>query len=273
MYIDYHVHTDFSDDSTYPMEDVVKKAIALGIQELCFTEHVDHGVKSPALTYQKNKMDTGSSCHYESYQAEYLRIKEKYSRDISLKFGIEFGIQSHTISEFQQDFNQYPFDFVILSCHQVENQEFWTQEFQNGRTQEEFQTRYYEEILNVIRIYKDYSVLGHLDMIKRYDEYGNYPFDKTKDLVTEILKTVIEDGKGIEINTSSFRYGLTDLMPSRDILRLYKELGGKIITIGSDSHQEEHLGYQIEEVKNELRTLGFDSFNTFDKMKPVFHKL
>ena len=74
---------------------------------------------------------------------------------------------------------------------------------------------------------------------------------KTRDLITKILKTVIEDGKGIEVNTSSFRYGLTDLTPSRDVLRLYKELGGKIITIGSDSHQEEHLGHQIEEIKNE----------------------
>lgn len=273
MYADYHAHTDFSEDSTYPMEDVVKKAISLGIGELCFTEHVDHGVKPRAQSYQKGKIDAGTNCHYESYQAEYTRLKEKYASDISLKFGIEFGIQTHTISEFQKDFDQYPFDFVILSCHQIEDQEFWTQAFQNGRTQEEFQTRYYEEILNVIRTYKDYSVLGHLDVIKRYDEYGNYPFYKTIDLVTKILKTVIEDGKGIEVNTSSFRYGLTDLTPSRDILKLYKELGGKIITIGSDSHKEDHLGHQIKEIRNELRFLGFESFCTFDKMESVFHAL
>ena len=273
MYADYHVHTDFSDDSTYPMEDVVKKAISLGIDELCFTEHVDHGVKPPAQSYRKGNMDMCSNCHYESYQAEYIRLKEKYSSDISLKFGIEFGMQAHTIAEFQKDFAQYPFDFVILSCHQVEDQEFHTQEFQKGKTQGEFQARYYEEIFNVIRAYKDYSVLGHLDMIKRYDEYGDYPFAETRDLVAKILKTVIEDGKGIEVNTSNFRYGLPDLTPSRDVLRLYKELGGTILTIGSDSHQEEHLGYQIEEIKNELRLLGFESFCTFDKMEPVFHAL
>ena len=108
------------------------------------------------------------NCHYDSYLAEYLRLKEIYRNDISLKFGIEFGIQTHTIPEFQKDFDQYPFDFVILSCHQVDDLEFWTQEFQQGKTQEEFQTRYYEELLNVVRVYKDYSVLGHLDMVKRY---------------------------------------------------------------------------------------------------------
>jgi histidinol-phosphatase (PHP family) len=81
----------------------------------------------------------------------------------------------------------------------------------------------------------------------RYDQYGDYPFNKTKDLITKILKMVIADGKGIEINTSSFRYGLTDLIPSRDIILLYKKLGGKIITIGSDSHKQEHLDQRIME--------------------------
>jgi histidinol-phosphatase (PHP family) len=273
MYADYHVHTDFSDDSIYPMEDVVNKAISLGIQELCFTEHVDHGIKPRALSYLEGQMDTRTNCHYDSYYAEYLRLKEKYCNKISLKFGIEFGIQKHTIPEFQKDFDQYSFDFVILSCHQVDDLEFWTQEFQQGKTQEEFQTRYYEEILNVIDVYKDYSVLGHLDMVNRYDHHGNYPFDKVKHLIEQILKIVIADGKGIEINTSSFRYKLPDLTPSRDILRLYKDLGGQIITFGSDSHIEEHLGHQIEAVKQELKLLGFKSFCTFDKMKPSFHAL
>ena len=88
-----------------------------------------------------------------------------------------------------------------------------------------------------------------------------------------ILKIVIEDGKGIEINTSSHRYGLKDSTPSRDILNLYKELGGKIITIGSDSHKPEHLGAYIDEAKELLKEIGFDSFCTFEKMKPSFHQL
>ncbi len=273
MYADYHVHTDFSDDSVHPMEDVIKQAISLGIQELCFTEHVDHGIKPRSSEYLKGEMDTRMNCHYDSYLAEYLRLKEIYCNDISLKFGIEFGIQIHTISEFQKDFAEYPFDFVILSCHQVDDLEFWTQEFQQGKTQEEFQTRYYEELLKVVRVYKDYSVLGHLDMIKRYDHNVEYPFDKIKNVLEQILKIVIADDKGIEINTSSFRYKLPDLTPSRDILRLYKDLGGKIITFGSDSHNETHFGHQIETVKQELKLLGFESFCTFDKMEPTFHPL
>ena len=102
----------------------------------------------------------------------------------------------------------------------------------------------------MIKNYKDYSVLGHLDLISRYDENGPYPFEKIKPMIQEILEIVIQDGKGIEINTSSHRYGLKDSQPSRDILKLYKELGGKIITIGSDSHKPEHLGAILMKLKN-----------------------
>ena len=91
--------------------------------------------------------------------------------------------------------------------------------------------------------------------------------------VTEILKTVISDGKGIEINTSSHRYGLRDLTPSVAILRLYRELGGRILTIGSDSHRKEHLGAFIKDTMEEAKKLGFENICTFDRMRPIPHKL
>ena len=261
MLADYHMHTSFSDDSTYAMEDEIRKAISLGIDEICFTEHVDYGVK------------TDLNCDYSAYIKEFQRCKEKYNNQITIKLGIEFGMQVHTIDEFQKDFNKYEFDFVILSCHQVDNKQLYIQDFQKGKTQQEYNEKYYEEILKVTKLYDDYSILGHLDMIKRYDKVGNYPFEKIKDIVTEILIHIISQGKGIEINTSSFRYGLEDLTPSKEILKLYKELGGTIITIGSDSHQEEHVGYNISYVKEELKKLGYKQWCTFEKMKPIFHNL
>ena len=276
MFVDYHVHTSFSDDSEYPMEEVIKKAIDLGINEICFTEHVDYGVKNDVNSdNQKSSLSNKrvSNCNYINYIKDFERCKEIYENKIILKLGIEFGIQTHTINQFQRDFNKYNFDFVILSCHQVEDKEFFIYKFQEGKTQEEYNRRYYQELLEVIKDYKDYSVLGHLDLIKRYDKAGDYPFENVKDLITEILKEVIKDGKGIEVNTSNFRYKLPDLTPSRDILKLYKELGGTVISLGSDSHREEHLGHKILDIKEELKKLGYNKFCTFDKMKPIFHEL
>lgn len=283
MRVDYHVHTEFSDDSAYKMEQVVRDAITLSLDGTCFTDHVDYGVKKDwdepgEMLYRKGgpgepeKMAV-ANVDYPAYYAEFNRLKNIYSDRINLKFGLEFGMQAHTIEKYEKLFRRYPFDFIILSIHEVEDKEFWTQDFQHGRTQKEYNERYYEEMLYLVKNYHDYSVLGHMDLISRYDKAGIYPFEKLKPVLTEILNIVIADGKGIEINTSSHRYGLTDLTPSRDILRLYRELGGRIITIGSDSHRPEHLGAYVDEAKEELRKLGYTKFCTFDRMNPVFHSL
>lgn len=276
MLTDYHVHTAFSDDSVYPMEDVIKDAIRLHLDEICITDHVDYGVKDDWDSGKEILYRNGeplANVNYPAYMAEIERVQHLYSDKITIKTGMEFGVQTHTIPQFQALFHRYPFDFIILSIHQVEDKEFWTQDFQRGRTQQEYNERYYEEMLHVVQNYKDYSVIGHMDLIKRYDQEGIYPFEKVKPIIAEILKTVIADGKGIEINTSFHRYGLTESMPSAQLLQLYRDLGGTIITIGSDSHRPEHLGAYIQEAKNQLKGLGFQTFCTYSRMQPVFHDL
>lgn len=276
MLADYHVHSQFSDDSEYPMEDVVKDAIGLGLDEICFTDHVDYGVKvdwdSGEEVIYWGKI-AAVNVGYPRYVEEFERMRREYGDKIVLKMGMEFGIQTHTIPKFEALFHRYPFDFIILSVHQVQDKMFWTQEFQQGKTQKEYNERYYEELLQVVRGYNDYSVLGHMDLITRYDLAGVYPFENVKPLAAEILKTVIAEGKGIEVNTSSHRYGLTDSTPCRALLELYRDLGGEILTIGSDSHSPAHLGAYLQEAKEQLKAMGFRYFCTYETMKPMFHTL
>lgn len=276
MLADYHVHTEFSDDSSYPMEDVVADAIRLGLDEICITDHVDYGVKKDWDCGEEIRYRNGApfaNVDYPRYVDEIRRLQHLYEGRIAVKLGLEFGVQRHTIPQFETLFSRYPFDFIILSVHQIQDQEFWTQDFQRGRSQKEYNEKYYEEMLYLVSHYSHYSVLGHMDLIVRYDEQGIYPFQKTKPLVEEILKRVIRDGKGIEVNTSSHRYGLADSTPSRDILQLYHELGGRIVTIGSDSHKPEQLGVCLAEAKELLKEIGFEAFCTYERMRPVFHAL
>lgn len=274
MFCDYHVHSNYSDDSTYLMEEVIKDAIKMNMQELCFTDHVDYGVKHDSENLSEAEREGKIlNVDYPSYFKEIADLKKRYSKYVTIRQGMEFGIQTHTISQFKKLFHRFDFDFIILSCHQVDNQEFWRQQFQTGKTQKEYNERYYKEILEVIKSYKNYSVLGHLDSIKRYDEAGEYAFENVKDIITEILKVVIQDGKGIEVNTSSHRYKINGMTPSKEILMLYKKLGGNIITIGSDSHCKQHLGTFIEEAKKELKTIGFKSYCTFEHMHAKYHPL
>lgn len=276
MFADYHVHSEYSDDSTYPLEQVIRDAIGMGMDEICITDHVDYGIKKDwdageKIAYRGSQ--PLANVDYPRYMAALRDMQIRYGDRIRIRVGLEFGIQTHTIPQFRALLTRYPLDFVILSIHQVENQEFWTQEFQRGRTQQEYNERYYEELLAVVQQYQGYSVLGHLDLITRYDKQGVYPFERVRPLVEAILRRVIADGKGIEVNTSSHRYGLTDTTPSVAILQLYRELGGTILTIGSDSHAPAHLGTHIEEARALLRDLGFRQFCTFEQMQPVFYPL
>lgn len=258
---DYHVHTCYSDDSECRMEDMTARAIELELDEIAFTEHVDYGVK------------TDLNCNYSAYFEELTRLQTKYAGQLKIRAGIEFGVQLETVEQFQRDFQAYPFDFVILSNHQIGNKEFWNYAYQAGKAQEEYQRKYYQAIYDVMRAFKDYSVLGHLDMIKRYDKQGDFPDAKIMEYVEPILKQVISDEKGIEINTSSFRYKLKDLMPSRRILQLYYELGGRQITIGSDTHDTKHLADHFDEVRAVLREIGYQDFAVYENMQPCYHRL
>ena len=276
MRADYHVHTEFSDDSVYPMEEVVKDAIRMGLDEICFTDHVDYGVKEDWDSKVPMKYRNGepvANVDYPRYAEEICRMRRQYGDRITIRMGMEFGMQMHTIPRFQALYDRYPFDFILLSVHQVEDRELWTQSFQSGRTQKEYNERYYKELLDLTEHYQNYSVLGHLDLIVRYDENGVYPFEKLRPLVAQLLRTVIENGKGIEVNTSWRRYGLTDHTPSKAILELYRDLGGRILTLGSDSHKPEHLGAYMTETRELLKTMGFREFCTYENMQPVFHDL
>ncbi|MBR3348750.1 MAG: histidinol-phosphatase HisJ family protein [Solobacterium sp.] len=288
MRADYHLHCEFSDDSRERMENQIQRAIELKLDEICFTDHVDYGIKKDwsegnIVWRGGDVMSSGvvgkdplANVNYPEYFSKIDRMRETYKGQIVIKKGLEFGIQTITADMFQKLYDTYAdqLDFVLLSMHQVNNLEFWTQDFQRGKTQKEYNEEYYREIYETQKVFKDYSVLAHLDLIARYDENGVYPIENVIDMVAEILKQAIADGKGIELNTSSWKYGLKDTQPCRAILRLYKDLGGRILTVGSDAHVSKMLADHLDEGYQILRDeIGFTEICTFDHMKPVFHTL
>ncbi len=141
MFADYHVHTEFSDDSVYPMESVVRDAIQMGMDEICFTDHVDYGVKDDwdaGVEIRWRGNEPFANVDYPAYMAEIRRMQSEYGGRIHIRTGLEFGMQTHTIPQYKALFARYLFDFIILSVHQIENKEFWTQDFQRGRSQKEY---------------------------------------------------------------------------------------------------------------------------------------
>ena len=127
----------------------------------------------------------------------------------------------------------------------------------------------------LIKKFKNFDVYGHLDYVVRYgpNRDADYTYAKYRDLLDSILKLLIEEGKGIEINTGGLKKGLRDLHPCTDIVKRYKELGGEIITIGSDAHDTANLAYGFDRAEALLKECGFKRFCTFEKLQPVWHEL
>ena len=276
MIADYHVHCMFSDDSWYPPEHVCEDAWRHNLDEICFTDHVDYGIKPDWKDALDAKVMMGQrvvNVDYDAYFPCIADLREKWEGRLTVRCGLEFGVQTHTIPQFDALWNAWgdQLDFVLLSIHQVGDREFWTGEFQKGRSQEEYNRAYYQELYDVATTFEHWSVLAHLDLIKRYDPMGVLDFPANRDLVAATLEHVIKTGKGIELNTSSVRYGLKDSQPAREILELYRDLGGTIVTLGSDSHAPEHLGAYLRHFQRYLASLGFEGFCTYDHMVPTFH--
>ncbi|MEZ7170556.1 histidinol-phosphatase HisJ family protein [Sporosarcina sp. OR05] len=259
---DYHMHSSFSADCTVEMEEMVKGAIAKGLSEICFTEHIDYDYPDENFVFDFDK---------KKYGERIDTLQHKYANQIRLKKGVEFGVQPHILDQYNELVKKETFDFIICSLHTVQRKGLHFGEIFEGRTVEEASQLYYDELLNCVKHFEKYSILGHIDLIKRYAP--QLVQNNFHDVLREIFQLIIPAGKGIELNTSGVRYGLPNGLPSDDILKLYKECGGEMITLGSDAHKPDDIGFQFQESRELLKSIGFRYVTTFDKLQPTFHAI
>ena len=171
--------------------------------------------------------------------------------------------------------DSYPFDFVIGSSHVVHGVDPYYPNYYDNRDEDTAYMEYFESILENIATDADYDVYGHIDYVVRYGPNKNefYSYKKFSDIIDEILIKLIEKGKGIEINTAGFKYGLNHPNPTEDIICRYRQLGGEIITIGADGHKPEHIAYDFHKVPEILKNAGFNYYTVFKNRKPDFIKI
>lgn len=263
---DVHIHSQFSGDSESPQENMIMTAIDTGLGGICFTDHLDIDYPDDPTLFLLD---------LPNYTASVLALQEKYRNKLPVRLGIELGLQPH-LSELHKDIlSQYPFDFVIGSSHVVHGFDPYYPNFYEGRKEEVCYLEYFESILENIHAFDDFDVYGHIDYVVRYGptKNANYSWTMYQDVIDEILKLLIRKGKGIEINTGGFKYGLGHPNPTEAIIKRYRQLGGEIITIGSDAHAPQHIGYDFRKIPAILKEAGFDYFTVFKNRKPEFIKL
>jgi histidinol-phosphatase (PHP family) len=267
---DFHLHSYFSGDCDIPMEEMILSGISHGLTEMCFTEHNDFDF--PAIA--DLKPDT-FFLNVDSYLYELLSLKEKYQKQIRISFGVEIGVQEVCLDKNIALSHAYPFDFIIASSHLCQGQDPYYPSFWEGKDVTDCYHTYFQQILANAAGFSDFDVYGHLDYIARYApaQSARFLYADYQDVIDEILKLLIAKGKGIECNTSGLRKPLNATNPSPDILKRYRELGGEIITVGSDAHKPEDVGYGFDFVAKLLKDCGFDYYTTYAERKPFFHPL
>ncbi len=264
-FADYHTHTNFSGDSEAPMESMVKRAIELGLTELVFTDHVDYDYADPVF----------ENIDFEDYLEHFRHVKERYYRDINILMGVEIGFQPHVEPQIEELLNSYDFDFVIYSTHMADQLDFYTGAFFDGKDKNAAYQRYFENVLQSLNKPSNFNIYGHLDFIVRYGDYDSkvLSYQEHSQVIDKILRNLIYNGRGIEINTSGYRYGLQHMHPQADIIRRYKKLGGEIITVGSDAHSPRDLCADFNDAYTLLREIGFKYINAYQQRKPRFVKI
>ncbi|MDO5707436.1 MAG: histidinol-phosphatase HisJ family protein [Andreesenia angusta] len=258
---DYHAHSYFSGDCNYSMEDMIKGALDNNCKSIAFTDHIDY--------------DFGGEmgCELFTFEPEkYLRevdiMKKKFGDRIRILSGVEMGLQPHLVEDIEKRFPFDEFEFTILSLHTSDMKDLHDGSYFKGKKPLEAYEIYYNELLYCIENFKNYQIIGHINLIDRYARFLNdIPnFNEYSHILEKIFETIIKDGKGIEVNTSGFRYGMNSFLPNGKVLELYRDMGGKIITFGSDTHCPNDVLKYYEYTLKELDNMNFKEITHFDEI-------
>ncbi|GIM30013.1 histidinol phosphate phosphatase [Clostridium polyendosporum] len=263
MYLsDYHIHTNNSFDSNETMTVMCEQAIVEGIDEICFTEHfsVKEGSKSNGFI------------DFSKYFSEINACRDIFKGKITMKMGIEIGEPFEDEYKLSCELTKLPFDFLLGSVHNIGFGGI--SRYIEGRDNKEIWDAYFKE-LSKLSSSQYVDVVAHLDLMKRYsyDSHGNYSYEYYRDVIAEVLRGIIKNDKGIEVNTSGLRSSVKETMPSISVLKLYKEIGGEIVTIGSDAHVKGDVGRDIRYAVNMLSELGFKYLYTYHQRQPIAKKI
>lgn len=267
---DCHLHSSFSGDSDTPMEEMILEGISRGLQTMCFTEHND-------FEFPDSPEAPGSLLllNADSYLYDLIKYKEKYADRIRILFGLELGLQPEVMRQNAVFAKSHDFDFIIGSTHVCHGKDPYFPPFYEGRTDEEAYLEYFECVLENVKKFSNFDVCGHLDYAVRYGTNmdRDYSYEKFKDIINSILEVLVDKGKGLEVNTGGLKKGLRDLHPCMGILKRYRELGGEIITIGSDAHDPSHIGEYFDRACEALKECGFQYYTIFEKRTAEFKRL
>ena len=260
---DYHLHTHHSADSNMSLLELCRLCVSNGVKDIAITDHTDFDPYDIGYQY----------LDYDNYCSEIEHFQKKFNNTLNIKKGIELGLQSYYGEEYNEFLAGKNFDFIIGSIHMINHKDIFSGEYFDGLTEDEAYDIYLKETLDAIIACRTFDVLGHLDLVYRYipqSEHKKKPIEKYRHHFEKIFSFLINDNKGIEINTSGLRFEIRETNPGIELLQLYHDMGGQLITFGSDAHKPQYVNFSIKQTMEMAKSIGFKYYTVYSKRTPKF---
>ena len=265
--VDLHVHTDNSFDGNHSATFFCERAEFMDLRAIAFTDHCEVDRFRGDSAYEKR-----------IFQAffEISKVRSAFRGKLLVLNGIELGQPVYDVETADYIANRHDYDQIIGSVHNLRGgEDFYFMENLSTDEAEKLLKAYFDEIINMLEWGK-FDILAHLTYPLRYfySKSGlDIDLNKFKNQIDEILLRTAKGDKALEINTAALRQPLNKLSPEVDVLKRYRELGGKFVSVGSDAHYAEHLAADIDMAYNAALEAGFDSITFFEKRTPMQMKI
>jgi histidinol-phosphatase (PHP family) len=271
MLLDLHVHSTCSVDGTSSIAEYARRAAEMGLVEVGFCEHADFDPRDRSYGFLDLPRCDGE---ITAARAVVPGVRLRQGVEITYQFSLEADIRAWLAG--------HTWDVVVSSVHLVDYADGWAmisephanETYFASHSQREAYVPYFEELLRAARSGLG-DVLGHFDLVKRYGTaaYGRFEPAVFEDEVRSVLRAVIEAGMGLEVNASGIRQRPGEPYPGLEILRWYREMGGEVLTAGSDAHHIDDLGAGVGQALDLARAAGFRAITTFEARKPSWMDL
>lgn len=247
--VDYHMHSILSDGKN-SYEDMIKTAIEIGLDEVGFSDHVCLKTVPWAILPIDIPVMT----------EQIMELREKYSSQIKVRYGIEMDYFPGMEEEIYQTINQLPLDYIIGSVHFIGDWNFDTDKSLYGKWSNDKLYHMYYELIQKASKSGLFDTIGHLDIIKKFRVY---PESDQSELIENTLKIIKENNLVVELNTGGLDRPCGELTPSPIIVeRCYHH--HIPMTISSDAHQTSQVGRHFETAVNLMKKIGFKEITTFE---------
>ena len=261
-FVDIHTHTDNSPDGNHNTMYLCETAVEKGLRAIAFTDHVEADV------YKRDHYDMVARQSY----FDICKAQDAYNGEILVLKGIELGEGHYAPQTSDEILSAQKYDLVIGSIHNLpDTVDFYFYPTFEGIDPDEQMNAYFDEIIKMIEWGK-FDTLGHLTYPFRYfyeRSQIHLTADRYKGKIDEILSLLAEKELALEINAKGLKTAMKELCPTVDVVKRFHELGGKKITVGSDSHFAHDLGVGIFEAEECALAAGFNTKFIFQNREPI----